>query len=177
MHFPPAATSLSGHSLIVRTGTLKSESSVGSEEELLKNGARESTGAPKNEYVVKADSHDSLFIEDVRYPIWLANVSVLKVKQVIVAIANHFGENLVRVRVQEYGGHFVRLAARYEEEVKGQTTIGYPSSTFSGSKLGSGFILGDDVTIQRELLASANRVEAFQKTNTYQYLQAVSLFR
>lgn len=65
IHFPPAPTSLSGHSLIARSGTLKAETSVGSEEELVKNGAREGAGASKNEYVTKADSHDSLFIEDV----------------------------------------------------------------------------------------------------------------
>lgn len=80
----------------------------------------------------------------------------------------------MRVRVQEYGGHFVRLASRYEEEVRGQTTIGYPSLAFSGKQLGGGFVLGDEPTVQRELLASASRIEAFQKTTTYLYLQVVS---
>lgn len=72
-HLPPSPTSLSGHALILRTGTLKAETSVGSEEEMTKAGAREGVGASKNEYVAKADSHDSLFIEDVSrlpYPIF-----------------------------------------------------------------------------------------------------------
>jgi hypothetical protein len=61
--YPITAPALSGHAIVVRTGTLKAEASVTSEEEL----GRVSTTAPqRSEYVAKADSTDNLFIEDVR---------------------------------------------------------------------------------------------------------------
>jgi hypothetical protein len=81
----------------------------------------------------------------------------------------------VRARFQEYVARFVRVAARYEEEVRGSTTIGFPSQTYSVERgLGSGIMFTDDGAGQRELLANASRIEGWQKTNAYRYFEIVS---
>lgn len=76
---------------------------------------------------------------------------------------------------------FVRLASRYEEEVIGSTKIGYSSSSFTEApasrtaQLGSGIAFNDEATCMRELTANAPRIEAWRKTNAYQYCIIVRL--
>jgi hypothetical protein len=62
--YPPAPPGLSAHTLIVRSGTLKAEASLGSEEDM--NKASQGGSAQKSDYTAKSDSIDNLFIEDVR---------------------------------------------------------------------------------------------------------------
>lgn len=53
---PPALTT--------RAGTLKAETSIGSEDDLGRLSGREKE-APRGDYTAKADSADNVFIEDV----------------------------------------------------------------------------------------------------------------
>lgn len=91
------------------------------------------------------------------------------------AIDYHYGEAHVRGRFTEYVARFVRLSSRFEEEVTGVTYFGYPSTPFmeSGSTraphLGSGIVFNDDALGMRELHSNAHRMEAWRKTNSYQY--------
>ncbi|KAF9027622.1 spindle pole body interacting protein [Hymenopellis radicata] len=140
--------------LITRSGTLKAEASLGVDDEMMKAG-----GKGPADFVPKADNNaDSLFMEDIK-----------------AAIEYHYGESLVRVRFVEYVTRFVRMASRYEEEASGVTSIGYPSNPFLESsagrtaRLGSGVIFNDDSLGLKELVANAPRVDAWRKTNTYQY--------
>src|SRR5215472_2237717 len=82
------------------------------------------------------------------------------------------------MRFTEYVICFVRLAARYKEEVFGATQLSFPTFTFSPRpppQLGSGMLFSDDATGVRELTANASRIEGWRKTNTYQYCQTVGL--
>ncbi|KZT25701.1 spindle pole body interacting protein [Neolentinus lepideus HHB14362 ss-1] len=150
LNYPVTTQGTTGPPLIMRTGTLKAESSIGSEEDVGRSGKE----GQKGDMVAKADSSDNLFIEDV-----------------ISAISYHFGENLVRSRFAEYVGRFVRLAARYEEEIIGPTKIGYPSVTYQDGRLGSGMAFSDETSAMRELQANASRIEGWRKTNSYRYFQ------
>ena len=99
--------------------------------------------------------------------------------QITSAISYHYGEAHVRARFTEYAARFVRLAARYEEDVLGQqTTIGFPSAQYSERigdvpRLGSGLSFQDDVAGARELASNASRIEAFRRTESYQLYQEV----
>lgn len=82
------------------------------------------------------------------------------------------------MRFTEYVYRFVRLAARYEEEVTGTINFGHLSSFFTeipgqGPKLGSGIAFPDEATCSRELAANSHRIEAWRKTSSYQYYIAV----
>ncbi|EKM80927.1 hypothetical protein AGABI1DRAFT_71556 [Agaricus bisporus var. burnettii JB137-S8] len=134
---------------ISRSGTLKAESSTASETDLERKEGGRNEGVTTNS--------DKIFIEDIR-----------------TAIEDHFGEGLVRMRFTEYVYRFVRLAARYEEEVTGTINFGHLSSFFTeipgqGPKLGSGIAFPDEATCSRELAANAHRIEAWRKTSSYQY--------
>jgi hypothetical protein len=63
--YPPTPLALSAHSLVVRSGTLKSETSVASEEELGRMPAPSAVPPTRAEASGRADSTDNLFIEDV----------------------------------------------------------------------------------------------------------------
>lgn len=101
--------------------------------------------------------------------------------QIKTAIEFHYGESLVRGRFIEYVTRFVRLASRYEEETQGSTSIGYPSHFFlenapgRPAQLGSGVIFNDEQTGMKEISGSAPRVEAWRKTNSYQYFMQVTI--
>ncbi|CAA7263187.1 unnamed protein product [Cyclocybe aegerita] len=139
-NYPPMNLQLSGP-LITRSGTLKAETSVGSEDDIAR---------------MASNNTDRVFIEDIR-----------------TAIEDHFGESLVRMRFTEYVTRFVRLASRYEEELSGGTSFGFPSSPFIDGrppKLGSGIAFIDDIIGWKELLANGHRIEAWRKTNSYKYL-------
>lgn len=72
----------------------------------------------------------------------------------------------------------MRLASKYEEDLTGSTTIGFPTVSFSGSgdkaRLGSGMIWTDDMSGPRELQANASRIDGFRGTEIYKALQIVS---
>ncbi|KAF8993684.1 stabilization of polarity axis-domain-containing protein [Cyathus striatus] len=154
LHHPASnVMGLSGP-LISRSGTLRAESSVGSEEDI----ARIAKEGTKADFATKDNNADKVFIDDIR-----------------AAIEDHFGESLVRMRFTEYVARFVRLASRYEEEITGNTKFGYPSASFADipgrpPQLGSGIAFTDEATCLRELSANAHRIEAWRKTNSYQYL-------
>jgi hypothetical protein len=66
--------------------------------------------------------------------------------QINSLIDRHYGECIIRSRVAEYLLHFVRLAARYEDETYASLTQGrvwYPTATADPSrgKLGAGAVL------------------------------------
>ncbi|KAG5647063.1 hypothetical protein DXG03_001433 [Asterophora parasitica] len=154
--YPVTATPSFAAPLISRSGTLKAESSIGSEEDAGRVGGSQN----KPDYLKTDSNADRLFIEDIRS-----------------AIDDHFGESLVRMRFSEYVTRFVRLASRYEEEVTGSTKIGFPSSVFTElpgrhPQLGGGIAFNDEVTCMRELTANAQRIEGWRKTNSYQYCVA-----
>ena len=76
---------------------------------------------------------------------------------------------------------FVRLASRYEEDVLGATTIGFPSVPFNEgpgdtSLLGSGVIFLDDIVGSREVTANASRIDGWRRTPTYRMFQEVILY-
>src|SRR5258705_10581078 len=82
------------------------------------------------------------------------------------------------MRFTEYVTRFLRLASRYEEEITGNTTFGFPSSPFAEipgqfPRLGSGIAFSDDATCLRELATNAHRIEAWRRTNNYKYLKMV----
>ncbi|EJC99276.1 spindle pole body interacting protein [Fomitiporia mediterranea MF3/22] len=154
---------------ITRVGTLRGEPSLGmggvggSEEEVGRMSmSTQVNAAPiasvKADYSGKADSPDNIFMDDI-----------------INAIQYHFGETLVRARFTEYVLRFVRLVARYEEEYLGGTTkIGFPTVSFDAYayptvQLGSGMIFQDDVSVGRELVANARRIEGWRRTEMYRF--------
>lgn len=93
----------------------------------------------------------------------------------------HYGESHVRARFTEYAARFVKLAARYEEDVLGMTTtIGYPTVPYmeppgEEPRLGSGLCFADEAAGARELAANASRIEAWRHTESYELWQQVSL--
>ena len=99
--------------------------------------------------------------------------------QIISAISLHYGEAHVRARFTEYATRFVRLAARYEEDVLGlNTTIGYPNVSYTElpgeePRLGSGLCFTDEAAGVRELAANASRIEAWRRTESYVLWQQV----
>ncbi|KAI0319503.1 spindle pole body interacting protein [Amylostereum chailletii] len=152
-NYPPTTTMLGAPPLIARTGTFKAESTI-SEEDIGRSNREQ-----KSDFTAKADNPDNVFIEDI-----------------ITAINYHFGEGLVRARFTEYVHRFVRLASRYEEEVMGTSTIGYPSTSFAEgpgdtSRLGSGMVFLDDSAGARELAANASRIEGWRRTQSYREYQ------
>ncbi|KAI0064359.1 spindle pole body interacting protein [Artomyces pyxidatus] len=150
---PPSGVAAGAPPLIIRTGTLKAEASIGSEDDIGRVPGRDRD--QRSDFTAKADNADNMFIEDI-----------------ITAINYHFGESLVRARFTEYVQRFVRLASRYEEDVLGTTTIGFPSATFiegpgDHSHLGSGIVFLDEAAGSRELAANASRIEGWRRTATY----------
>ncbi|KAH8830839.1 mesa protein [Flagelloscypha sp. PMI_526] len=151
---PPSLTSLS------RSGTFRGDlsSSVNSAPKGSAAGAPSGVG----EKVKEGETVDAAFIDDLK-----------------LAVDNHYGESPIRLRIQEYVWRFLRIASRYEEEVYGITKIGWPSKNFnplvaSGGQgaenaLGSGFMFLDEGSRVRELSGNAARIEAWRKTNSYEY--------
>ena len=62
----PATWNPSSNQLILRTGTLKAESSVGSEEDVVRVQTKEAGSQQKPEVAARPDSADNVFIEGVR---------------------------------------------------------------------------------------------------------------
>lgn len=179
----PASGGVPPVQLITRTGTLKAEGSAGSEEEMAVRPSKELSSVQKAEFIGKFDNADNIFMDDV------SDISVRCqlnswppcISQIISAISLHYGEAHVRARFAEYAARFVRLAARYEEDVLGITTsIGYPTATYTEhyggeeSQLGSGICFSDDAARARELAVNTSRIEAWRRTESYQLFQIVS---
>jgi hypothetical protein len=107
-------------------------------------------------------------------------ITKLVYTQILSAISLHYGEPHVRARFTEYASRFVKLAARYEEEVLGLTTaIGYSTMAYSESsgeepQLGSGLCFSDEAAGARELAANASRIEAWRRTGSYELWKHVS---
>ena len=62
----PATWNPTSNQLIIRAGTLKAESSVGSEEEVVRVSTKEGAAPQKPEVSAKQDHPDNIFIDDVR---------------------------------------------------------------------------------------------------------------
>lgn len=153
VNFPPTHLYGSGGPLTSRSGTLRAESSGGSEDDFGRNRER-------SEFVAsRADNYDNIFMDDI-----------------ISAISYHFGEGLVRARFTDYVARFVRLAARYDEELNGSTKMGFPTFPFSERhgdrpRLGSGVVFIDESAASREMMANASRIEAWRKTKMCEYYE------
>jgi hypothetical protein len=91
---------------------------------------------------------------------------------VLSAIQTHYGETSIRAKFQDYIFRFVRLTAIYEEQVYHHTNIAAGSDELGG--LGHGPVFQDDASKQRELNASASRIEGWRKTISYKYYQRVN---
>ncbi|KAG9128250.1 hypothetical protein FRC07_002209 [Ceratobasidium sp. 392] len=96
------------------------------------------------------ESSDSAFMEDI-----------------CAVIHNHAGELLVRARITDYVQRFVRIAARWEEDVYGITKIDHPSRSYSDGTLGSGATFADEVLVSREMPSNAWRIAAWRETSSY----------
>ena len=101
--------------------------------------------------------------------------------QILAAIASHYSEAHVRAKFAEYALRFVRVASRYEEDLLGSTSIGFPSSSYTErpgekSRLGSGAFFLDDAACTKELAINAGRIEAWRRTECYRLYQTVSPF-
>lgn len=88
---------------------------------------------------------------------------------------------MVRARFVEYLWRFVRLASRYEEDILGATTIGFPGVPFSEgpgdtSVLGSGIVFLDDVAGSREVTTNASRIEGWRRTPMHRMFQEVTYY-
>lgn len=95
--------------------------------------------------------------------------------QICAVIQNHAGELLVRARITDYVQRFVRLTARWEEEVQGLTTIDHPSRPFSEGRLGSGVTFADEALVAREMPSNSWRISAWRKKSYYESCAKVSL--
>lgn len=93
---------------------------------------------------------------------------------ILASIQAHYGETSIRAKFQDYVFRFVRLAALYEEQVYGETHIGWNSEK---NVLGYGPVFADDLAQQKELNAYANRIEGWRQTISYKYYQRVRLYQ
>ena len=87
---------------------------------------------------------------------------------------------MIRARFTDYLSRFVRLASKYEEDIFGSTTIGFPCLPFqppitnSAGCLGSGAIYPDELSKAKEMSVNAGRIEGWRMTPTYALCQRVS---
>lgn len=91
--------------------------------------------------------------------------------EVMASIQAHYGETSIRAKFQDYVFRFVRLAGLYEEQMYGQTQIGWPSNEIH---LGYGPVFQDEASKQRELSANASRIEGWRQSISYKYYQRVN---
>ncbi|CAG8519140.1 3841_t:CDS:10 [Paraglomus occultum] len=94
------------------------------------------------------------------------------INEVIHNINHHYGEMAIRAKFQEYVQRFVRLAAVYEAEVIGSTTIGMAQAIDSKyASLGTGLAFPDETCKQREMAANINRIKGWRKSISYKYYE------
>ncbi|GAB1518211.1 hypothetical protein RhiTH_001270 [Rhizoctonia solani] len=108
----------------------------------------ESRGGSKK--VDESESSDSMLMEDI-----------------CAVIQHHAGELLVRARVTDYVQRFVRLTARWENEVHKTTEIDHPSRPYSEGQLGSGVTFIDEALVAREMPSNSWRINAWRQTSYY----------
>ncbi|QRV88954.1 polarity axis stabilization protein [Ceratobasidium sp. AG-Ba] len=99
-----------------------------------------------------AESSDGAFMEDI-----------------CAVIQNHAGELLVRARITDYVQRFVRITARWEEEVYGETNIDHRTKPFSEGQLGSGATFPDEAQVTREMPSNSWRIAAWRDTAFYKF--------
>lgn len=93
--------------------------------------------------------------------------------EVLASIQAHYGETSIRAKFQDYVFRFVRLAAIYEEQMYGETSIGWSSNE---AVLGYGPVFQDDNAKKRELKANAHRIEGWRQSISYKYYQRVTIY-
>jgi hypothetical protein len=95
---------------------------------------------------------------------------------ILSAIQSHYGEYTIRAKFIDYISRFVNLAALYEEETTGTTTIGItPDNTpDTTGLLGHGVIFSDDMAKQKEITMNLSRIEGWKQTLSYHYYEQVS---
>ena len=99
--------------------------------------------------------------------------------QITNSIQSHYGEAVIRARFTDYVQRFVRLAARYEEEATGSTSIGYPCIPYRHGTLGalgtlgSGIVFPDETSGAKDLAVNAPRIEGWRASPSYQHYQFV----
>lgn len=91
--------------------------------------------------------------------------------EVLASIQAHYGETSIRAKFQDYVFRFVRLAAIYEEQMYGETSIGWSSNE---AILGYGPVFQDDNAKSRELNGNAHRIEGWRQSISYKYYQRVN---
>ncbi|EUC59750.1 MesA protein [Rhizoctonia solani AG-3 Rhs1AP] len=123
--------------LAPKSGVLRSED----------DDSRAGSGSKKAD---ESESSDSMLMEDIS-----------------AVIQNHAGELLVRARVTDYVQRFVRLAARWESEVKKVTEIDHQSKPYSEGRLGSGVTFVDEALVAREMPSNSWRINAWRQTSYY----------
>jgi hypothetical protein len=160
----------------MKTPTSTEQANWGNDTESLSGHA----GGPSNKEMrsYNPDTPDNVFMEEVSDAASCCQSTALiycpRVRQIVASINAHYGEPAIRARFTEYMSKFVRMAARYEEEFYGQTSIGYPSQPFRESSLGGGFIFPDESTKTKEWSTNANRIEGWRRTRSYRYWREVS---
>jgi hypothetical protein len=160
----------------MKTPTSTEQANWGNDTESLSGHA----GGPSNKEMrsYNPDTPDNVFMEEVSGAASCCQSTALiyypRVRQIVASINAHYGEPAIRARFTEYMSKFVRMAARYEEEFYGQTSIGYPSQPFRESSLGGGFIFPDESTKTKEWSTNANRIEGWRRTRSYRYWREVS---
>ncbi|KAL4915726.1 docking domain of Afi1 for Arf3 in vesicle trafficking-domain-containing protein [Aspergillus aurantiobrunneus] len=111
-------------------------------------------------------SGDNLFMEDV-----------------LRSIANRYGENAIRAKWRAYITKFTRVAATFEEMVYGASNLyvmgpneelspespsGLQADPGDPTTLrGHGYVWPDEISKQRELMASVSRIEGWRTTRSY----------
>lgn len=158
--------------------TLLSPASTHSDEtdksQSLQAAASLGVGSPPSSKHDPRESHDMLFIEEVRSPTptFLESV-MLRTAQIVAAVSARASEQYIRSRFAEYALRFLRLASKYEEEKLGIATIGWPTSPFSAThnRLGSGFVLSPESS--RELQLHKPILDAWMNTRSYQLCKQV----
>ncbi|ODN98332.1 hypothetical protein L198_03576 [Cryptococcus wingfieldii CBS 7118] len=108
------------------------------------------TPQPKMISTSRADCVDNQFMEEIA-----------------AAMASHYGESNIRLRLTDYLHRFVRLAAYQEYAHTGSSKIGYPTVHYHDGQLGSGVVFADEQMKQREMWANGHRIDAWRKTNSY----------
>ncbi|KAJ9120179.1 hypothetical protein QFC22_003078 [Naganishia vaughanmartiniae] len=117
----------------------------------------EGVGSQRDGHITKGESADSQFIDESSK------------SQILGMVASGCSETVLRARFAEYIHRFVRLAARYEEDSTGHTMIGFASKRAQGQELGSGYDFVNDTNKAREFALYGPRIEAWQKSQSYQY--------
>ncbi|CAE6402692.1 unnamed protein product [Rhizoctonia solani] len=95
------------------------------------------------------------------------NSDTMLMEDISAVIQHHAGELLVRARVTDYVQRFVRLTARWENEVEKATEIDHPSRPYIDGHLGSGVTFIDEALVAREMPSNSWRIHAWRGNSYY----------